>query len=78
MDPNATICIADDGAGVPEDLLDRLFEPFARGPGSREAGEPGLGLAIASAIAEAMGGKLWHEPVVPHGARFLLQLRIDA
>ena len=52
--------IDDDGPGMPEDELERAFEPFYRGEGSRsrETGGTGLGLGIARNIARAHGGEL--------------------
>ena len=44
--------VCDDGPGVPEDLRERLFEPFA----SRSRGGTGLGLAIVARIAQAHRG----------------------
>ncbi len=44
--------VADDGPGVPEDVRDRLFQPFA----SRRAGGTGLGLPIVHKVVEAHGG----------------------
>jgi len=54
-DGRARINVADTGAGIPTELRERLFEPFASH--GKEAGT-GLGLAIASSIAEAHGGSL--------------------
>ncbi|WP_114311864.1 sensor histidine kinase [Thermus caldifontis] len=51
---NALLEVEDHGPGIPEELLPRLFERFARGPG----GGTGLGLAIAQAIAKAHGGEI--------------------
>lgn len=56
----AVIRITDNGAGIPADQIDGLFEPFARGEPSRNrsTGGAGLGLTLARAIAEQHGGKL--------------------
>ena len=55
-----TIRILDDGPGIPEQELERAFEPFFRGEASRnrETGGSGLGLGIARNIARAHGGDL--------------------
>ncbi|MEO1472550.1 MAG: ATP-binding protein [Pseudomonadota bacterium] len=55
--------IEDDGPGLPADQLDAMFEPFLRGETSRNraTGGAGLGLAIARAIAEAHGARLYME-----------------
>jgi signal transduction histidine kinase len=48
----------DDGPGLPEDMLEQVFEPFFRAEPSRsrDTGGSGLGLAIARGIARAHGG----------------------
>lgn len=52
--------ILDDGPGMPDEELERAFEPFYRGERSRsrETGGTGLGLGIARNIARAHGGEL--------------------
>lgn len=54
------ITIDDEGPGIPEDELARVFQPFYRVEGSRnrETGGIGLGLAIALTIVQAHGGHL--------------------
>jgi two-component system sensor histidine kinase BaeS len=47
--------VADDGPGIPGDLLPTVFDRFAKAPESRGSG---LGLAIARAIVEAHGGRI--------------------
>lgn len=68
------IVVEDDGPGVPSELTQTMFEAFAR-----RAATPGngLGLAIASRAARALGGRLEHESVDPHGARFRFILRSE-
>ena len=58
----------DRGPGLPEEDLERIFEPFEQGPGSRRG--TGLGLAIARGFAEANGCRLWAEPRPGSGAAF--------
>ena len=54
------ITIDDDGPGIPETELPRVFQPFYRVEDSRnrDTGGTGLGLAIAQSIAQAHGGEL--------------------
>ncbi|GIP02928.1 two-component sensor histidine kinase [Paenibacillus lautus] len=53
------IHVADDGAGIPDALKDRVFEAFVRGDRARTSdGGTGLGLAIAKQVAEKHGGKI--------------------
>jgi signal transduction histidine kinase len=51
--------VADTGPGIPEPERERVFEPFTRGDASRSSDGAGLGLAIARAIVEAHGGRIW-------------------
>jgi PAS domain S-box-containing protein len=59
-DGDPVIRVIDAGAGVPEDLVRRLFTPFTRGPGKPDRGT-GLGLFIVRELARGMGGDAWYE-----------------
>lgn len=60
--------VADAGPGVPADLVEHLFEPFA----SQRPGGTGLGLHLALAIALAHGARLRYERRQP-GCAFVLE-----
>jgi signal transduction histidine kinase len=55
-----TLRVQDQGPGMPQEQLDRAFEPFFRGEASRSraTGGTGLGLGIARNIARAHGGDI--------------------
>ncbi|MCW1100172.1 HAMP domain-containing histidine kinase [Streptomyces sp. RS2] len=56
--PWLCVDVADNGPGIPAELLPRVFERFARGDSarSRATGSTGLGLAIVQAVTTAHGG----------------------
>ena len=64
--------VSDDGPGIPENERSRVFEPFVRLDPSRDraTGGCGLGLAIVSSIATAMGGTVTAGQSPLGGARF--------
>jgi two-component system sensor histidine kinase KdpD len=55
----ALVRVTDQGAGVPEELRDRIFDRFVRSSDSR--GGTGLGLCIVRGLVEAHGGRVWLE-----------------
>ena len=56
----AIVCIRDGGPGIPEEQLERVFDPFVRveTSRSRETGGTGIGLTIARNIVTLMGGTI--------------------
>ena len=62
---------ADDGPGIPERVLGRLFQPFS---GSSRPGGAGLGLAIARELAQGHGGDVLLLKTGRDGATFELRL----
>jgi two-component system, OmpR family, sensor histidine kinase ChvG len=62
------IAIEDEGPGIPEENLDRIFERFYTDRPQENFGQnSGLGLNISRQIAVAHGGRLWAENRPPAG-----------
>jgi two-component system phosphate regulon sensor histidine kinase PhoR len=57
-DDGIVIEVADDGAGLPEEDVPRLFERFFRSDRARTTRGSGLGLAIVKHVIEAAGGNV--------------------
>ena len=70
------IRVSDEGPGVPESFVPRLFEKFSQASHgvSRTAEGTGLGLAIVQELAEAQGGAVSYERNEPWGSRFCVRL----
>jgi signal transduction histidine kinase len=73
-DTRTVLTVADDGAGVPEELVDQLFTPFGRGSLWHPQGS-GLGLALTRRLAKSFDAEVAYSPGVPNGARFEVLLR---
>lgn len=72
------LSVRDDGPGIPEDQLERLFDRFYRleDSRSRDQGGAGLGLSIARGIVDAHHGRIWLESEVGKGTTAHVQLPI--
>jgi signal transduction histidine kinase len=73
-DDAVVLTIADDGPGVPAEFADTLTDRFVQVDVARSGEAPGLGLAIAKAIAVGHGGTLETERVSPHGLRVVASI----
>ena len=67
--------VCDDGPGIPDADLERLRQPFQRGLGLQGTSGAGLGLALASAVAEQHGGWLELTRATQGGLKAVLWLR---
>ena len=67
-----SIAVEDEGAGIPEPLRARLFEPFF----STKSRPGGLGLAITRRLVEEAGGRIEIDEREPRGTRFRVTLPI--
>jgi two-component system sensor histidine kinase KdpD len=67
--------VADNGPGIPRSAIPHLFEPFYRVKGAEFLAQgTGLGLAVASGLVHAHGGRIWAENRAEGGARFVFTL----
>jgi K+-sensing histidine kinase KdpD len=66
-DKSIKVSVHDEGPGIPEDLREKVFDKFFRSPQDSRLSPAGLGmgLAIARAVIEAHGGRIWIDDA-PH------------
>ncbi|NJD03396.1 MAG: HAMP domain-containing histidine kinase [Ruminiclostridium sp.] len=67
--------IRDNGTGIPEHDLRRIFDRFYRTDGARSSSGSGLGLAIARQILEEHGGKIWARSRLNEGTGIIFSLK---
>jgi signal transduction histidine kinase len=67
------ISVEDEGPGIPDEWRERIFEPYARRDTLTARGS-GIGLYAARRLAESMGARVWCEPGLYGGARFIVAL----
>ncbi|MBI1730371.1 HAMP domain-containing histidine kinase [Candidatus Acetothermia bacterium] len=72
--------IKDTGIGIPEEMYEKIFEPFTQldSSNTREWGGIGLGLSIVKKYVEMHGGKIWLESQVGKGTTFYFTIPLEA
>jgi len=65
----------DDGCGIPEEDLDRVFEPFFSTKANK--GGTGLGLSITSGLVQELGGRISVQSKVGEGTTFIVLLPFE-
>ncbi len=72
----ATVTVEDQGIGLPQDMLESVFDRFQQAPNqtARTRGGSGLGLAICKALVELHGGRIWAQSEANQGTKFSFEL----
>jgi PAS domain S-box-containing protein len=71
----AVVTVCDNGVGIPDDELERVFMPFHRRPDGRREEGSGLELASCRRIAATLGGRIWAESGAGRGTRMHVALQ---
>ncbi len=76
VDGIVRISVEDQGMGISEDHLSKVFDRFHRidNRDTRKAGGTGIGLYLVKHLVEAHGGKIWVESEVGKGSQFIFEL----
>jgi PAS domain S-box-containing protein len=71
------VSVSDNGPGIPEDLRDKVFEPFDRlGAEASDTPGTGIGLTVTKQLVELMGGSVGFESTVGEGTTFWINLPV--
>jgi PAS domain S-box-containing protein len=76
---NLQVSVADTGIGIPEDKIEKVFDPFNQVDSSstRKYEGTGLGLALVKEYVEMHGGEIWVESEVGKGSIFIFTIPLS-
>jgi signal transduction histidine kinase len=70
------VVIANTGSAIPQEMMDKIFEPFVSTKGASKSSGIGLGLYVSREIIRAHQGEIKVESEVSKGTRFIIKLPI--
>ena len=71
--PALALRVADDGPGIPQNVLPLIFDPFFT---TKDDGV-GLGLSVVQRTVEDHGGRIWAENPASGGCLFVIHIPLD-
>jgi len=76
LDDSIEVTVQDQGIGIPQDQIDKVFDRFHRVEDSdvRQAGGTGIGLYLVKHLVESHGGMVWVESVLAEGSKFIFTI----
>jgi hypothetical protein len=75
-DTHCCIAVTDRGCGIPEEIRDRVFQPFVTTKRGSPHGNLGLGLAVSQRLMQSMRGTLVFESRIGEGTTFRIRLPV--
>ena len=73
-DTEVRIVIQDQGMGIPQNMIGRIFDPFNRPENEDSADSMGLGLYISRELVQKHGGRIWADSAVGKGTTVTISL----
>jgi signal transduction histidine kinase len=73
------VSVSDNGIGIPEEILPKLFRLNGQFSSAGTANEPGtgLGLVLCHEMVEKNGGRIWAESIAGQGTTFIFTIPLS-